>query len=206
MAVNEVNGIDVTKHMGLVHAIAHRYKWATGGSGVGYDDLVQSGLEGAMVAASKFDHSRGLKFSTYASWWIRHYIAREIHDRGRTIRIPVGLQDKLRRAGKPLPCPCTSVDAPAKDDDPTSSMHDFLASPDAAPDKPIAVKERETLARRLIDTLDARHRLVIRKVCLEGALLRDVAKTLGVSRERVRQLKNEALESMARAGERTGAA
>ena len=62
----------IKMNMGLVHWQAKRYQW----SGAEYDDLVQEGVEGMLVAAKKFDTSRGAKFSTHATWWIRQRISR----------------------------------------------------------------------------------------------------------------------------------
>ena len=62
----------IKMNMGLVHWQAKRYRWC----GAEYDDLVQEGVEGLLVAARKFDTSRGAKFSTHATWWIRQRISR----------------------------------------------------------------------------------------------------------------------------------
>lgn len=67
------------------------------GSGVPYDDLVQEGCLGILAAVRRFDPERGLKFCTYASWWVRHYIGRHIVDCGRTIRLPVWLTERIRK-------------------------------------------------------------------------------------------------------------
>jgi len=73
----------IERNLGLVHAVAQRYR----NRGVPFDDLVQEGTLGLARAAEKFDHRRGLKFSTYAVWWIRRSVADAIAA-GRTIRIP----------------------------------------------------------------------------------------------------------------------
>jgi RNA polymerase primary sigma factor len=76
----------------LVVSIAKRYI----GHGVPFLDLIQEGNLGLMKAVEKYDVSRGFRFSTYATWWIRQTITRAIADQGRTIRLPVHMTDRIR--------------------------------------------------------------------------------------------------------------
>ena len=80
----------------LVVSIAKRYM----GSGVAFLDLIQEGNLGLMKAVQKYDYTRGFRFSTYATWWIRQTVTRAIADQSRTIRVPVHMSDRIRQLYK----------------------------------------------------------------------------------------------------------
>ena len=228
----------VRANLRLVVTMARRYDRG----GMPLADLIQEGNLGLMHAVSRFDYRRGLRFSTYACWWIRHAIGRALADKARAVRIPVHMLEaqqqleKVRQAlvgelGRP-PTPQElakaarvplaklnqmhryimgqpmSLDRPVHDDD-DRSFGETIADPDSEEHSPADELTTQTLTsqvKRLLHFLSPIEADVLTKRFGLGddeeRTFREIGDQYHLSRERIRQIQNSALDKLKRALER----
>ncbi len=190
--------IDPMKHVGLVRSVAHCYRWACGVS-LDFEDLVQEGMQGVIRAAETFDPARGA-FSTYASPWIRHYVQRAVHMNARTVRVPAPVAKAAHARGEPISLTCASLDAPVRinghdaDGRSVATLGERLGfNMDPEGPKNIDESERRELVAHLLSTLTERQSTVLRLRFFEDLTLFETGRRIGLTKERTRQIQNEAL-------------
>ncbi|MEX2319062.1 MAG: RNA polymerase factor sigma-32, partial [Bauldia sp.] len=226
-------------HMRLVIAIAARFR----NFGLPMGDLIQEGHVGLLEAAARFEPDREVRFSTYATWWIRasiqDYILRNwsivrggtsssqkslfFNLRRLRARLAQSSDQRPRRAifaeiatalgvsvgdvevmDSRLSAPDTSLNAPLHeaDESNTSNRQDFLVDdaplPDEAVGDEVDRERRTTWLRSALNVLNERELRIVKERRLrdEGATLEQLGESLGISKERVRQIENRALEKL----------
>jgi RNA polymerase primary sigma factor len=219
----------VRANLRFVISVAKKYQ----NRGVSLIDLIQEGTVGLVTAARKFDPDQGVKFISYAVWWIRQAILSALANQGRAVRVPLNrasdlarifrererLKQELRReptaeelaeAAKLTPEVVESLqtlnaaeirlDAPIGDSDDSQLVERFILEEAAEPEAAVEERLLAEQIERALDTLMPRDARVLRLYFgLEGGrehTLEEIGNVLGVTRERVRQLRDRALKRL----------
>ncbi len=235
---NQLRGDFVRANLRLVVTMARRYDRGQ----MPLADLIQEGNLGLMHSVGRFDHRRGLRFSTYACWWIRHAIGRALADKARAVRIPVHMLEaqqqleKVRREltrelGRP-PAPHELAKAARVPISKLDQMHQYVMGQAISLDKPVHGDDERTLGDTMADP-DSEHHSPednmtsdALNVQVKGMLrfltpieadvltkrfgigddeertFREIGDEYALSRERIRQIQNSALDKLKRALER----
>ena len=225
----------VRANLRLVVSIARRFNYGR----MALADLIQEGNLGLMKAVERYDYRRGFRFSTYASWWIRHAISRALADKGREVRLPVHMidaQHRLSKAQRELTAklgrqPTTeelseateiaaekiermrtylfeqsvSLDRPVNDEDGRSFL-EFLHDPSTVETSPADTLTLDALTEEVrklllhlkpIEADILRQRFGLDDDC--EMTLKEIGEKYNLSRERIRQLQEQALSKLRRA-------
>jgi len=237
-AAAEARNDFVKANLRLVISIARRFNHGR----MSLADLIQEGNLGLMKAVERYDYRRGFRFSTYASWWIRHAISRALADKGREIRLPVHMIDahhRLTKARRELtaklgrqPTSAELADATNMPEEKVENMRRWVLEQSISLDRPVGDEDGRNLGEVLEDpdreeispTADLEFEALTTEVKsllselrpIEADILRqrfgleteheltlkEIGEKYNLSRERIRQLQEQALVKMRRALQR----
>jgi RNA polymerase sigma factor (sigma-70 family) len=215
----------VESNQRLVISVARRYPHP----GLDFLDLIQEGNLGLMRAADRFDATRGFRFGTYATWWVRQSIGRLLAEQGGAVRIPPHVQESLHKLNRltrrqvlqtgkepsvdELACslnktperikeilaagrPPLSANASMGDPEDNSTLLDFIPDPHELPDEEADRRVRQTILYEALDALNEREREILLMRFQDGLTLQDVGEHFGITRERARQLQEQAIQKV----------
>ena len=205
-----------TANMRFVLAVALTYK----GSPLEVCDLVNEGVVGLHKAIDKFDPKTGMRFISYAVWWVRSYMGKAINEYGYgSIRLPANKYKKLHDSIKtgdtskltdqelkmlPMMLPSAKIDGTV-DDDSDTLLAEIIGDPKSMDGfKEIEDKERSELLRGLLDTLPETSRKSLEQHFFDNCSLEELQCDLKISRERIRQIKNRTIERIRASRTSTG--
>ena len=216
------------RNLRLVYSIVQKYQ----GHGLTLDDLLQEGNIGLIKAVERYDWRRGFKFSTYATWWIRQNAHRALADKGRTIRVPVHLNEKSVKVGR-VAREYEKVNGIAPTDSELAELvfmpeakisvmlrcmeepvclHDadengilladkLYCAHDCLPDYYDTCKAQSIVLQRVLSSMDKRLAdVIVQRYGLDGSepqTLEEIGQSLGVTRERIRQIEVKAMAALA---------
>ena len=217
----------IQANLRLVVAVSKKYQ----GKGLEFMDLVSEGNLGLIRAVEKFEYDKGYKFSTYAYHWIRQALVRAICDKGRTIRVPVHINEEISKLKKvqleirqkygrsatvrelserleispekirvlrSVNNPMLSLDQKVLGDEDNSTLLSFLADPNGDLQKFLDNLGNKELVEQCLCGLKPQEQRVLREYYLETPFLtlNEIGKKMNLSRERVRHIKNNALDKL----------
>jgi RNA polymerase primary sigma factor len=178
----------ICSNLRFVISIAKKYQH----QGVALADLINEGNVGLMRAAMRFDESRGVKFISYAVWWVRQAIVQALSEFSSPVRIPAN-----RFGTAPIARGYLSLDTNGRPSDDGKLLDILPDESSPAPDEEVTTNSLSATIDEALSRLSPREALVIRRYFgfdgREGITLEEIGVELGVTRERVRQIKERAL-------------
>jgi len=187
------------EHDGLIVRMAKRYAWACGNT-LDMNDLLQAGRQGVMRARLKYDPTRGIAFTTYASHWIKAYLKLECQQ-ARTVYVPTRASTAAWRSGGSIPITSVPIAIPVQSEHGAPMEGTLLDAMGLVTEHDHESElDRKATAQRLaraMRKLNPRERRVLKVRFWREGTLSDAGDELGVTRERARQIQQRALQKLA---------